>query len=506
MNFSEMFNTNVKSDVLLIQPHILKHVSVEDIDIVQQHYWDASDKVGSLIGDLPIEPNWGLLYLSSALKHNDFSVHMLDFHLYDYVKYTKTGNFIDYDDIEKILSTKKSAMVAISSLTRSHHRALKIAEICKKINPECKVVLGGIHFTFIAEEAIKSSPYVDVVIRGEGEKAIVDLMKNLNDIDKWSDLEGIVYLDRNGKIVNDNKINHIEDINKLAYPDYSLWPSDVPLIPRIYLSRGCIGNCDYCVANLLFKSKQRKRNMDDVMNEIKMLYYEYKIEEMLIGDLCFPSSKKDTIDFCKRIIDSGMKIRWWCQTRPEILDDEILGYMEKAGCVQVALGIESSDPDVLEKTNSKKYGAKVTQSIFDICSNVKKYNIAIQGYFIIGLPGDTIDTSIQTIKMMDYLTAEGLVDIMHISVMVPYPGTNLISNHDLYGLEIIDNDYSHYLMNCDLMNAGVPVYKTNTLDNYQIFSLWQLALSTVAKNFEKRNIKDHIMFNALNNFVNEIEV
>ncbi|SET05031.1 B12-binding domain-containing radical SAM protein [[Clostridium] polysaccharolyticum] len=501
MKFNEIFLEEKKIDVLMIQPPVLKHVAVEQIDVVQTHYWEESDKIGSLIGDLPIEPNWGLLFLSSALKNHLFTTQLIDFHLYDYVKYEKTGEFITEKDMEEVLKKKKFKIVCLSSLTRSSLRAMEIAKICKKLNPECVVIAGGIHFTFVVEDSLKNCDSIDIIVKGEGEEILPELVKRIIEDKDWTDLTGIAYRNEAGEIINDKMINHIYDINQIPLPDYDQWPEDVPLIPRIYLSRGCIGDCDYCVVNQLFLCDYRKRELKDVIAEIKMVHEKYGCTEMLIGDLCFPCNKKDTIEFCKLLIESGVDMKWWCQTRPNILDDETLGYLKKAGCVQVAIGIESVEEEVLQKTNSKKYDANKDKAIDEICAMVKKYDIAIQGYFIIGLPGDTLDTCISTIKLLDKLTAENLVDVTHISVMVPYPGTDIMSNHERYGMEIVDNDYSHYLMNCDLMNAGVPVYVTDSLDNYQIYSLWQLALSTVAKNYKKRNNINHLMFDKLENFV-----
>jgi len=501
-----MFYESTKADVLLIQPPILKHVKKRDIDPVQTNYWDKSDKVGSLIGDLPIEPNWGLLYLASSLRLNNITVNLVDFHLYDYVKYKKTDEFVNLAEIERTLKLKKFKMVGISALTRSADRALVIAELCKKINPDCKVILGGIHFSFVVNEVLEKCKAVDAIIKGEGEKAIVSLMNNIDNIAHWHEIEGIAFRDQKGCIHNDNKTNFIENINEIAWPDYSLWPSDVPLIPRVYLSRGCIGDCDYCVVNQLFLCKYRKRDINDVIDEIKMLKEKYSVSELLVGDLCFPADKQGTIEFCKLLIESNMGIKWWCQTKPELLDREILEYMKKAGCVQVAIGIECMDEKVLSLSNSHKYDAGNKESIYDLCKLINDYDIKVQGYFIFGLPGDTIDTSISTIKMLDRLTANGLVNVTHISVMVPYPGTSTMNNHEKYGMEIVNDDYSDFLMNCDLMNAGIPIYKTDTLDNYQIYSLWQLALSTVAKNYEKKSLQGTFMFKELDYFVDSLIV
>jgi len=506
MEFNDIFYSYSSEDVLLIQPHVLKHVQVKDMDPVQLNYWEKTDKVGSLIGDLPIEPNWGLLYIASALKQKEYKVSYIDFHLFDYVKHLKTDEFISDEDIESILSKKKCSVIAISSMTRSADRALKIARICKKVNPSCKILLGGIHFSFTAKETLEQNDFVDVVMSGEGEKTFVELMEHIDDIEYWKNIEGLSFRIDN-EIFSNEKLGYNEDIDKILWPDYSLWPSDVPLIPRVYLARGCIGNCSYCVVNQLFSCKVRYRNLEDVINEIIMLKQKYNVTEFLVGDLCFPMDKNKTLDFCNALIENKLDLKWWCQSKPNLIDDDVLHAMKRAGCAQIAIGIESADAEVLIRSNSNKYiNKKDYRTIFDICKMIKKYEILIQGYFILGLPGDTFDSCISTINLMDRLTGEDLVDVTHISVLVPYPGTSTMENHEDFGVEIVDRDYSNYLMNCDLMNAGVPVYNLEKLDRYQIYSFWQLALSTVARNYSKRENKKIIMFNDLNCFAEKLEI
>jgi anaerobic magnesium-protoporphyrin IX monomethyl ester cyclase len=505
MNFNQMFYEKNDCDVLLIQPHVLNNTSIGKIDPVQKNYWKYLDKAGMLLGDLPIEPNWGLLYLASSLKKNNKSVHLLDFNIYDYVKYEKSNEFITYNEIKTILKMQQFKIVGISSITRCHHRALEIAKICKKVNPNCKIVLGGIHFSFIPEETVKNYDFIDAVICGEGEVAFVDFVNKYNDIKQWKNIEGIVFLDKNRKIFNNKSFNIIKDLDSLPIPDYSLWPSDIPLIPRIYTARGCVGSCDYCVVNNFFNSKYRRRSLKKVIEEIKYLNKEMNINEFLIGDLCFPSSENDAKNFCKLLEENELNIKWWCQTRLEYIDRNTLYYMKKSGCVQIGIGIESGNEEILHKVNSIKTNKNQTiKSIEKICEMIKEFNILVQGYFIIGLPNENIDTCIETIKLLDRLLSKNLVDVTHLSIMVPYPGTPIFTNPDKYNMSIIEHDFEKYLMNCDLMNSGLPTYNLKDLDNYQIYCLWELALSTTAKILSKRDKSCSQMFNNMSSFIDQI--
>lgn len=506
MNFHNIYFENNDTDVLLIQPHILKQTEKDNIDPIQRYYWASCNNSGKLLGDLPIEPNWGLFYLSASLKKNNYTVELLDFHLFDYIKYEKYNEFISYGDIEKIIQKKKFKVVGISTLTRSHKRALKIAQICKRLNPQCVVVLGGIHFSYLNDKKtfLLKHNYIDAILKGESEETFVELVNNSNNKNNWKKIQGITFKENDKTIYDDENFTLLKDLDKIPFPDYDLWPSNVPLIPRVYLGRGCVGSCDYCAVNNFFGKRYRKRDLNLVIDEIKHLYNKFNMKEFLIGDLSYPNNTGESIKFCKMLIENDLNVRWWCQTRPELLNEKVLKYMKMAGCTQIGIGIEAEDKTVLKNINSYKYNKQVP-SIDELCRIIKKNDIMVQGYFILGLPQDNLDTSIKTIKLIDRLTAENLVDVTHLSVMVPYPGTKLFTEPESYELEILDKNYDNYLMNCDMMNSGVPVYSTVNLNNYQIYSLWQLALSTAGKNFNKRNKRILNMFNEVDTFVDNVE-
>ena len=500
MNFHEIFFGQSDGDVLLIQPNMLQQTKPEHIDPIQTEYWKSCESVGSLFGDLPIEPNWGLLSISTSLKQNGYKVAHIDFNLYDYIKVKKTNEFITLTDIRHVLLRKRYRVIGISCMTVSHNNTLEIARICKEINPECIVLVGGIHFSFIPEMALISQ-YIDGVLCGEGEESFVQFMKYCNEQQKWTNVSGLVYR-KEGDIVK-NPVKQLGTLEDIGRPDYESWPSDVPLIPRIYMSRGCNGGCDYCVVNQFFCEAYRKRPLEKVIEEIEYVVSELGCKDILIGDLNFAASKEDALRLCEHIVNKQLKIQWWCQTRADGLDEELIKAMKAAGCVQIGIGIESVDKEILENSCSTKENRQLSTK--ELCQLIRKYDIEVQGYFIIGLPGETFTSAMNTIKWIDELTCNDYVNITHIAVLVPYPGTPIFLNPEQYKMKIINSDFSKYIMNCDYMNTGVPIIETEELNNFQIYALWQLALSTASKNFRKKSKKNvPEMFNALYEFWNEI--
>lgn len=161
---------------------------------------------------------------------------------------------------------------------------------------------------------------------------------------------------------------------------------------------------------------------------------------------------------------------------------ELLDLMYASGCRQIGLGIESSNNEGLKSVYATKHGEK---GIFEVCNMIKSRGIQIQGYFIIGLPSDNVSHIMQTIDMIKELLKEKKVDFPHISLLVPYPGTDIYENSYAYSLDIFNHNFDDYVMNCDLYNSGYPVYNTKFLSSQQLYSLWLFALATAIKHCKR---------------------
>ncbi|UCH82224.1 MAG: cobalamin-dependent protein [Nitrospiraceae bacterium] len=222
-------------DVLLIQPPLL-HSNL-NTDVIQEAYWKVlKQKVYSIISNMPdsihlkehkdnftgfIEPNICLFYIAGSLRKAGFHLDYLDFHILDSEIRLKDNRAISEKDIEYKLSDHSCDFVMISPLTVNFHWAVKIAGLCKRINPESITVVGGVHASFEYENILKKYQSVDYVIVGEGELSSVQLLQNLirgTDIDS---IDGIAYR-QNGSVQYTGKPQPIADLDSLPYPDYSL--------------------------------------------------------------------------------------------------------------------------------------------------------------------------------------------------------------------------------------------------------------------------------------------
>jgi len=193
------------------------------------------------------------------------------------------------------------------------------------------------------------------------------------------------------------------------------------------------------------------------------------------------------MQICDEIIARGIEVNWWSQTRADIIAEGKIDLkkMYEAGCRYIAIGIENASEEQLEKS---KKGITRFQSIV-ACHQAKKAGMLVQGYFVIGLPGETVTSAFKTIDLMDELMREGLVDVTHISVAVLYPGTSMFANPKKYGYILVSRNFEEFVMCSGEGDGGLPPYETINLSRHQIYSLWQLALSVAARNYRMRQRK-----------------
>ena len=483
-SFNETFYALEKLDVALIQPNLIRDVPDEFVDPIERAFFSVNGNLSDdSFADTPVEANWGLLSIGDRLLQSKYRVAYLDFNLYDYVKRINTGESITLGDIADIFDKKKASVYAISCMTASINQGIRIAKLLKVRYQNAYVVLGGIHPTLFAEDILKQyAGIVDFVIQGEGELpilAMLNQLKNGNNLSIWPVIPGLCFLSDDKVIIN--QPNQLKLETEDSTLNFSFWPSDVPFVPRINLSRGCMGKCVYCSANRFFNFNYRLRTKDNIITDIESCV-KSGYDKLLFGDLSFGCDRQMAIDICQYIVDKQIKIEFWCQMRLMDCDSELLKLMSKAGCNQIALGFESATAEILATVSAEKGSSR---GLFEVCQEINNYGIAIQGYFVLGLPDETRESALKTIDLMESLLSYDMTYV-HISVCVPFPGTDLFEHPEKYKIEIVDYDFDNYLMNSDLNGVALPVFNGEFLNRLEILSLWRYALSVAEKRLSKR--------------------
>jgi len=373
-------------------------------------------------------PPFGLMALAAYLEEKNIEVKIEDYIV----------NRFSEKRAYEVMSSFAPDVVGSTGVTMNIKKALSILEIYKHVNPDVISVLGGPHATFDAHNMLLHHPYVDVIVRGEGELTFEQLLSHLYDKDKYSQIEGISYRDNDNAIVHNPNRDFIPDINILPYPARHLVQLSkyralgFPI--NMMTSRGCPFNCIFCVGSKMVGRKVRYFETNRVVDEFAMLA-TMKFKQINIVDDLFTSHKSRCIEVCKEIKRRGINHPWTAFARVDTVNVELLEHMKEAGCTMLCFGIESGNQEILDKVKKKITLEKCKQAV-DMCRQV---GISPMTSYILGLPGETEETIKKTLEF-----AKELSDNYGFHVLAPFPGTEVREMKDYYGIEILTNDWDLY--------------------------------------------------------------
>ena len=343
----------------------------------------------------------GVYYIGALLKESGYDVEILNWY-----NIHKTPH-----RISEILAEKKPDVIGFSILNANRWGAIEIAQIAKDINPEVKIVLGGVAATFLWKHFLKHFPHVDYIVIGEGEYAFLDLVKLIEKghYKRLRYVNGIAYR-KNGKITKTKRAEPIKNLDELPIPakyfDYQ----------HVSLSRGCPWKCVFCGSPRFWENRIRFHSPENFVTHLELLYNK-GINFFYVSDDNFTIKKKEVIEICRKIIEKGLKITWVAISRVSYVDEEILAWMRKAGCTQISYGIESGSEKIRGLLNKKVK----TQDVKKAFALTRQYGIVARAYFIYGSPEETWETVQETIDLM--CEVKPLICVLYILEI--YPGTKL---------------------------------------------------------------------------------
>lgn len=479
-------------DLILIQPPLFRNDNIvsENMKIEYDYWVSMEDYAGKLLGDLPVEASYGILSIASYLKSKKFKVKILDFHMMDYMKRTKFGKAVSIEDIENEICIDRAAFWGISMMTISEEWANAITNLIRKFYQSSYIFAGGYYPTYNYKNILQKNRNYNFIALNEGELVLENIINTYKKkgIMDYS-INGIAYIENGDMIQVQQSKSCITDIDLLPMMDYDFYSEYLEfLVPRVYTSRGCSNNCIYCTADNSLTKVYRKRSVKNVVDEIEKIVKLYHKKFFVMGDLEFLSDLEHSKAVCNEIIKRKLEVNWWCQVFPPNVNEEIVALMKSAGCIQIALGIESNNESSLKQLEKNNH----TNVSIEACKIIKSNHLQVQAYLMLGLPSDTIESSISMIKFAGELINQGLVDVTHLSTMVPYPGSKLYENSEKYGVRIEHGKNENYYMNCDYLGATIPSYDTLYMTGKEIYALWLFGLSYYTECFKrKREYRNH---------------
>lgn len=359
-----------------------------------------------------IAPPLGIAYMAGVLQENNIDVEILD----------ATAEDMDFKDVEKELLKRKPDLVALTALTPTIGRALETAQVVKETLPDSIVVMGGYHPTFNFIETLEDEN-VDIVIRGEGEYIMLNLVQALENQSSLHDVKGIVFEDKNSKeIVVNPEAPLIQDLDELPFPALNLLPMkkyrlldmDTHMTTMI-TTRGCPMQCSFCSSAAMHGKKIRERSVENIVDEIEYLKTNYDIDTIAFMDDTFTLKKRKVMAICDEILKRNIEIMWGCTSRVDTLDEKLLKKMKEAGCITIFIGVESADQQQLDNMCKNTTIAKI-ENAFKIAHKLKIRTIASVA---LGMSGDTKEIMNKTVKFVHKLKPNYAI----YSLATPYPGT-----------------------------------------------------------------------------------
>jgi len=394
-------------------------------------------------------PPLGLLYLAASLKKNTaFEVEVLDTQPLE----------LTYPQLERVLSEKDFDVVGISAMSFTLLDAFKTVQASKKVRPEARSILGGTHIHLFPEETIGLDG-VDFAFMGEAELSLADFLNHLKPEPRGLEtVPGLVFKTDQGKIVK-NGIQPVKDLDTIPFPQrtllnihrYSSLLSRRSLCTTIISSRGCPFKCAFCDRPLSpVTSHFRYRSAKNVVDEIYECV-DLGIKDFLFYDDTFTVNRKRVLAICDELLQRRLEIRWDIRTRVDLVDEEMLKMLKKAGCVTIHYGVEAGNDRIL-RVIKKGFTVGQVREAFKL---TRRLGIETLAYFMIGLPSEQARDIQDTFD----LARELRPDYAHFTIFSPYPGTELYH----LGLEngIIKTDIWREFARRPREGFRIPVWEEN---------------------------------------------
>lgn len=321
------------------------------ISLIQLHdgYHDSS-------GRYPL----GLGYLAARLNAHGHEVRVIDFKFF----------FHSDADIVRVIKSLRADLIGLSGLISSYHYLKEIVGLIKHHHPQTPLVLGG-PLSFTIEALILKHNALDAICVGEGEDTLLEMVHALEKNRDWQSIAGLWLPDHKGGAYATATRSQTENLDSIPFPAWHILnPRNYRYDPNsgierpmsILASRGCPSSCDFCARVTLDRSI-RYRSVDNVIQELGILYHDYGIRQFTFVDEYFTANLRWVRELCERIIHEKLLIQWNASSRVRVFDDPTYDLMQESGCNCLSFGVESADSEIL-KSYGKRQNASDTLTIF----------------------------------------------------------------------------------------------------------------------------------------------
>lgn len=354
----------------------------------------------------------GLAYIHSYLEKKGHVVRSIFLNDYTYARCKQI--FLAH------VAADKPDIVGFNVLTQNRTSTFRLIRLLHKRYPHIQVLIGGMHATVMYEQIIKRFPFV-IAVLGEGEITAGELLDKIRSGKSFRKIDGIAYSLHN-KVIKTKDRPLIRDIDTLPFPKHEAFFTPERTIASITTIRGCPFHCSFCVLNAVTRSFPRVRSLKNVLAEIEYIIKKFpQVDTIWLMDDQFFLINTRVIEFCREIIRRKIKLKFICSGRFKPISEEMVAWLEKAGFIQVLLGLESGSPKILHLCHKG-----ITQDdVLKAVTLFRNSKIQLTTFLIIGLYGETQDTVNETIRFVQKMQKIKYVFFGDVFLPIPYPGTEL---------------------------------------------------------------------------------
>lgn len=490
----------MSSDIILIEPidknasippilkimydFIAKCVPIISENKLKQCGIDVKEIFNYQSGLVVDNPRWvartGLLSIAAYLENHGYQIDYLPLN-YLFNRDYKEASTSEAKWLGSVLRGHifSDGIVGITCTTPEFNGALKALKTCKAINPNILTVIGGYHVTFQDVNTLRNE-FVDVVVRGEGENAMLEIAQIWDQGKDLSSIRGISYRDKKNNIKR-NPDRAPADLKLVPLPAYHLLPKDAIKSIRIsiMLSRGCPHNCSFCVESKFWNHRIRYRPLQNIVDELEYVKEKFTLNFVHIADSSCDLHSNKITEFCDYLIKNNLDIYLSCNIRADSYKflGKLYNKMKKAGFIEFLLGIESGSNEQLKRLNK---GITFNDALTTL-KILKKQRIPfVRSYWMIGAPGENHVSATETVRKLDYLYSNCLIYDSVERIFIPYPGLTAFEDPTKHGIKIMTTDWDRYKR-----FSFPPVHHLTDINEYEMCNYTFLMKSIQVKHYAK---------------------
>lgn len=422
----------------------------------------------------------GIEYLSSVLKKEGHKVSLA----YDPGLFGPEDNVFYAPCLERVFSRKKDIIstientnpdvVAFSVYTSTYPWACDIARIIKQTTG-VKTVFGGVHATLVPEVVIKND-FVDFVVAGEGEHALLDLIEAIVSNKPEYNIPNVWYK-KNGAVIKNPLRPPIKDLDSLPFPDKELFENEINY-KEDYMtmtSRGCKFSCSYCCEcyfhTVYGKEYFRRRSISSVIDELRAMKERYHFKRVMFFDSVFFTDKKWLEDFLHEY-KKEISVPFRCEGHVNFVDDGLIKLMKKAGCYGIDFGVQTFNEDIRKNILHRYETNAQIDKAFGICDRAKvRYDVDL----IFGLP---LTEERDYILPIEFMEPHKYFNRLKVYLLSYYPKLPIIDKAreagmlDVQDIERINNgDIGDFFHKDSIKDPQHKLWKDNFEKLYRLFPL-----------------------------------